>query len=438
MNNNSLFEILAILIGFAGIMLVLSLLVTALTQAIAHFWSIRAKNLQAGLTELLATAQEEGVGASLARAEKDCEAKDMAVVEAEARADSLKKEKAPPKDIAEEEGKLAKAQAEYEKANKALEEVKASIAPDDQKPKSESEKKEIIENAEKAAKDILESNSLMEQGKISWLPKFMAPKTSWVLKEDLEILLRDLKEQNDEHKALTTEVIEKTMSWFSRMEKGLSQRFNIIMRCITLLCAFVVAAVFQVSAPDILKRLSTDPQYRAKAGMEATKLVSKYETDYAELTKYEDVSAMALEELQKNNPDLQETIEEASGIGNTKDDILKELSVVLTDHPRQKELVLEYETILDKKHREGYEKASKMIEESVGALALFDIAAFSHGVGFYWSIQNLLGIFMTTILISLGAPFWFNTLQKLVALRDLLAPEKEKGKAKKSEDKENP
>lgn len=492
MNNNSLFEILAILIGFAGIMLVLSLLVTALTQAIAHFLSIRANNLQAGLAELLATAQEEGVGASFARAEKDykaqtmalekdCEAKKMSVVEAKAKTKSLEeKGKATPKDISEADGKVAKAEAEYEEAKRAKEELQESlkqaqeklqasmkqaeeelkesmkqaeeelqasnqadqkaISEDEIKKKAEKiekdKQKKIIDKAETAAKDIAEDildlNSLMKKGKIKCLPKFMAPKASWVLKEELEILLR---EQSIRHTELTTEVIEKTMSWFSRMEKGLSQRFNIIMRCITLACALLVAVVFQVSAPDILERLSRDPQYRAKAGLEAAKLVGKYETDYEELTKYEDVSAMALEELQKNNPDLQETIEEASGIGNTKEEVLKELSVVLTDHPQQKKLVLEYEAILNNLHREGYEKASEMIEESVGTLALFDIAAFSHGAGFYWSIQNLFGILMTTILISLGAPFWFNTLRKLVALRDLLAPEENKnGKDTKPQD----
>lgn len=362
MNQNSLFEILAILIGFAGIMLVLSLLVTALTQAIAHFLSIRAKNLEAGLAELLATASEES------------------------------------KDKPQENS-------------------------DDPAGKDSKDKPEI-----NLAKVILESNSLMRQGKISCLPKFMAPKASWVLKEELKMLLH---EQSKEHKEFTTEVIEKAMRWFSRMERGLSQRFNVIMRCITFGCALLVAVVFQVSTPDVLKRLSTDPQYRAKAEMEAINLVSKYETDYTALIRYEDVSAKALEQLQDNHPDLQETLEEVSGIGNTKNDILDELSVVLEDNPRRQELVVEYESMLDKLHREGYEQAGKMIEESIGTLALFDIAAFSHGAGFYWDIQNLLGILMTTVLISLGAPFWFSTLRRLVALRDVLAPEQDKkGKGK--------
>lgn len=141
---------------------------------------------------------------------------------------------------------------------------------------------------------------------------------------------------------------------------------------------------------------------------------------------YQDVSAKALEQLQKKHPDIQETLEEVSGIGRTKDDILDELTIVLEDNPRREMLVNEYESILDELHHKGYEQAAKMVEESVGALALFDIVPFSGGFAFYRSLSHLLGILMTTILISLGAPFWYGALQKLVNLRDTLVPKENK------------
>ncbi|MCK4790112.1 MAG: hypothetical protein KAV87_40615 [Desulfobacteraceae bacterium] len=426
MNQNSLLEILGIFIAFSGIMLVLSLLVTALTQAIAHFLSIRAKNLEAGLAELLASAQQQRLSPAFVRAQKDLAAKRALRDQVQATLEKLKEAGVADETIDTAADNYSKALADYKEAEKSVRELQAFITPDDQKTKGESE---IIHTAKEIAKDILGSNSLMRQGKISWLPR-MAPKTSWILKEELEMLLY---EQFEKHKELTTEVIEKAMCWFSRMERGLSQRFNVIVRCITFGCALFVAVVFQVSAPDVLKRLSTDPQYRAKVEMETANLVSKYETDYAELISYEDVSTKALEQLQYNHPDLQETLEEVSGIGNTKDDILDELSVVLEDNPQRQSLVFEYESMLDKLHREGYEQAAKMMEESVGTLALFDITPLSQGAGFYCNIQNLLGILMTTVLISLGAPFWFNTLRRLVNLRDTLAPEDNDTKATKKQ-----
>jgi len=417
MNENSLFEILAILIGFAGIMLILSLFVTALTQSLLYILSIRAGNLQAGLEELLATAQEQGVDPTVVHASRDCEAKRTAEVEAKAIVASLKdQQKAPPKEIAEAEGKLAKAALAYKEAKMAGQKLEASKAAPEQG--SEDSRKREYDPAELAEK-ILNSNSLMRQGKIRRLPQFMAPRASWILRDELELLLH-------EHKALSAETIGKVMSWFSRMERGLSQRFNIIARCITLVLALLVGVVFQVSAPDVLKRLSTDAQYRARAEMAATNLLNKYEGSYPEQIRYDAVSAEALAQLQGKHPELQETLEEVSGIGSTKGDILKELSVVLEDHPHRETLLNEYELTLDKLHRKGYEQAAKMVQESVGALASFDIVPFSQGSGFYGRPSNWLGILMTTVLISLGAPFWFTTLRRLVSLRDALKPKEDK------------
>ena len=413
MAESSLFEILGILIGFAGIMLVLSLLVTALTQSVIGFWGIRAANLRAGLEELLASARQEGAGAALARARKECDAKHVAETRARAKVESLRKIKADQNEIAGEDANLAEATLAYEEAKEKLA-ARTAEQDTDQRPKDNY-------NPGKLARKILNSNSLMKPGRIRYLPARMWPKASWIMKEELEILLHDDKDICDES-------IETVMSWFSRMERGLSQRFNTIAKVITLVCALLVAIVFQVSAPDVLKRLSTDPQYRARAEMTAAGLLEKHEVKQLQQMEimFQDVSAGSLDQLQKNHSDMRETLEEVSGIGRTKEDILSELALVLEDDPQREALVSEYESILDELRREKYERAVKAVEDSVSALALFDIVPLSHGIEFYWDIGHALGILMTTILISLGAPFWFGTLRKLVNLRDTLAPEESK------------
>lgn len=413
MTENSLFEILGILIGFAGIMLVLSLLVTALTQSILYGLSIRARNLRKGLGKLLATAQEEGAGAALARARKDCEAKRMAQVRAKAMVDSLNKTNAKPNDIAREEGNLAVTTIEYKEAKKKLT-AKTAKQNTDANGKDNYDSEEL-------AKKILESNSLMKSEKTNWLSRRISPDTSWILKDELEILLHD----NEE---ICAESIEKVMSWFSRMERGLSQHFSTIARYVTIGCALLVACVFQVSAPDVLKKLSTDSQYRAQAQMAAANLLKKYEAKNLQGIgiMYEDVSAEALEQLQKKHSDIQETLGKVSGSGRTKDDILNHLSIVLKDNKRRETLMKEYESILDELHRKEYEKAVKRVKESVDDLALFDIVPFLGRSVAGRIISYLLGILMTVVLISLGAPFWFSTLQKLVNLRDTLVPKENK------------
>ena len=117
MAESSLFEILGILIGFAGIMLVLSLLVTALTQTTIGLMNIRWANLRVGLEKLLSSALQEGTGAALARAKNECDAKHVAEVQASTRLDSLKKDK---KETADAEANLAAAKLAHDEAKKKL------------------------------------------------------------------------------------------------------------------------------------------------------------------------------------------------------------------------------------------------------------------------------------------------------------------------------
>jgi hypothetical protein len=329
MNQNLLLDMLGVLIGFSGIMLILSLLATALTQAIVHMLSLRAKNLQVGLAELLDSVQ-------------------------------------------------------------------------------------TAKSGEELAGDILNSNSLIKGSRIG--------KTSWILKKELKMLLK-------EHGAFSEDSIKKAMGWFSRMERGLSQRFKGRVRWITLVCALIIAAVFQVSTPDLLKRLSTDQEYRVRAAMIAEE-IGGYETGYPEPIEYEDVSWLALEELQRNHPDLRETLEEVSGIGGTMDDILDEFLLVLEDDPRRETMLLEYKSTLQKLHQKKYEEAIGKAGEYTGKLALLDITPLSKGVEYYLHVPNLLGMLATAVFVGLGAPFWFNTLRNLMSLRDALSPDKAKDTTK--------
>ena len=55
-------------------------------------------------------------------------------------------------------------------------------------------------------------------------------------------------------------------------------------------------------------------------------------------------------------------------------------------------------------------------------LAKFDVKPWKHGWAFYQNSSNLFGILITAILLSFGAPFWFEWLGRLLKLRDVLSP----------------
>lgn len=60
----------------------------------------------------------------------------------------------------------------------------------------------------------------------------------------------------------------------------------------------------------------------------------------------------------------------------------------------------------------------------VSSFAFYHFRLFPHGIDFYYPkeglykmLNNWVGLFISTIFISLGAPFWFDALQKLFRLR---------------------
>ena len=63
-------------------------------------------------------------------------------------------------------------------------------------------------------------------------------------------------------------------------------------------------------------------------------------------------------------------------------------------------------------------------------LSRIDITPLRYGAAFYTdraiALPNIIGVVMTAILLTLGAPFWYSALDTAVRWRDLFAPSKEK------------
>jgi hypothetical protein len=356
MNNNLLFDMLGIMIGFSGVMLVLSLVVTALVQATVHFMALRARNLQYGLAALLAGTIKDI---------NEPQAKELA------RRVLLSKHLMPglSESVGDRLGlKLMGRRCTYvrsEHLRMALEEDR-HVAP-------------------------------TEAGKAS-AGKSRAPR------------IKD------------TEDIDGVMKWFPRLEDKLKQRYLSIVRVITVVWAVLIAVYFQVSSPALLHRLSTDPEFRVQAERAARSVLDEYEELSSELLTYQDVSDRALDQLGGKYEDLALLLEEASGIGDGRADIVAELELILENRPERTAVIREYGALLDELYRKAYVQAVGVAESEVSRLAMLDITPWRAGGQFYREFSNIVGVLMTTILISFGAPFWFNKLRQLVNLGDALAP----------------
>ena len=351
MNQNLLFDMLGILIGFAGVMFTLSLLVTALTQAVVNGFNIRARNLNVGLEAFLKNALGKET------------------------------EKTTRKNLVKFND-LAK--------NEPLRIPWLSKIGGDKKKKS-------------SKKDICS--------------------TTWIDWREMETLLGDI---GDAKK------MKEIKMWFQRMEKEMSKRFQSWSRHIALICALLVAFAFQVSTPQLLKKLSTDSQYRTRTVLAAEQLVNEQKQNYEQSVQYRHVTATALDQLQDKHPDCLQ-LEEVSGIDKTRDDLLSEIKLVLEDHPNRETIVGDYESLLDRLYLQGFERALQNTRELADSLARFDIGFWSQGWDYYRNIGNFVGVLVTAIFIAMGAPFWFNTLQNLLSLRDALAPQKSKKKKRPEE-----
>lgn len=337
-----LLDVIGILIAFVAVLLLLSLLVTALVQATQYVFRLRGRNLERGIAALLKALPLEKVGADL----------------------------------------------------------------------------------QGTARKVMKSDALVplwrEGGIFSIFTRVLGPKITWLTQDELKLALKDAGQE------LTDKGLATLGQLFPRMEVNASNRFLSLVRWITLAWSVAVAALFQVSAPEILSAVSRNKDLRDRLVAAAERALPQAEVTLKGLAAYESVSEAALEELSKRHPDLTSLLEQASGIGKDKSEILKELDGVLKSQPEKRAAVLkEYGEILDALREEKLDAALTQVTNITGMLGTFDLKPWPKGSKFFYGDSGLkggaiLGVLLTAVLLSFGAPFWFNQLKNLVSLRDLI------------------
>jgi hypothetical protein len=156
---------------------------------------------------------------------------------------------------------------------------------------------------------------------------------------------------------------------------------------------FVIAVVFNVDTIEIAKKLSRDPDLAAKIAQQADNFI-------------------------KTHPNLEQELE-------LQKQRLAQLGLPASDSARQqRQAVINYMAL--KKHRDSLlVKADSLMKgeiQSVNSVLGTGIGSYQfRGNGFftyvgYFSL-SILGWALTALAISLGAPFWFDLLNKLMKLR---------------------
>jgi hypothetical protein len=199
------------------------------------------------------------------------------------------------------------------------------------------------------------------------------------------------------------------------------------MRVWTVLWALPVAFYFQVSAPALLSDFFTVP------GLQNTALNTVFtgqnvpHVSQNRQVNFKEISGKALNTLAQVYPQHQAVFQKLMDEGQDKGDIVQALSLALKNNPERQKLVAEYEQLFGTYSRAELDAALKTTGAATQQLSLLNIDPWREKWDFYvhdhkmrWN--NWVGMLMTTILLSFGAPFWFNVLREMMNLRDSLTP----------------
>ena len=211
---------------------------------------------------------------------------------------------------------------------------------------------------------------------------------------------------------------------FQKLEPALTDRFTTIVRWWTIGWAFVVAIFFQVSTPNLLNSLATSETRREAIIAMVPEVTRQAESAIAYAS--EDFVDRALARLAQEYPSREDVFAEVSGSTDAREEMLEELRNVLTGDAERDTIVNRYAAIIDDLSTTDLDTAVANAGAAVDALEVIDIKLWGQGDGFYGTLrdpkwQNIVGVLLTAILLTFGAPFWYEQLKNVATLRNALS-----------------
>lgn len=251
-------------------------------------------------------------------------------------------------------------------------------------------------------------------------------------------------------KALIAQYANMTDAAFVNLEKGFNsvqdraqQWFALHTRLITVTAAVVAAFVLQLDTIALLKRLSTDADMRARLvavsgpiQQQADKILDNAQRAAIDQAMHQ----AAIAELAK-------TYELPNDLGSHADfasinDAKAWLAKQLASDPKRDRILNSYEGLIASAKLDAYLATIQKLVSTSGLDLLPNPYPLRLSPGWTegrwlphlfitngkwsWPKRRLLGILVSAALLSLGAPFWFNTLKSLTNLRPTLANAVEK------------
>jgi hypothetical protein len=223
---------------------------------------------------------------------------------------------------------------------------------------------------------------------------------------------------------LMREISSSTTAAIGRLEAGFNstmdrvrQRFTLQMRIWTIVFSGIFAFVYHMDAKRIYSQLSTDPALRASLGSVSNDLMKTYTEITATPSTRSAPTAEATGEqtiIEKKKAGGQEAREGLKGERKQS----AAANVASENEPTSEGRTKDLDERTDRLSQAYRQVRSKLTDSN---LALFEVPR----PWYHWKTSEMFGILAMTAFLSLGAPFWYNTLKNLVNLRSQVAQKQE-------------
>jgi hypothetical protein len=218
--------------------------------------------------------------------------------------------------------------------------------------------------------------------------------------------------------------------WFDAFMARVSQWFVMNTRWITVGLAIPVAFGMHLDSVEVIKRIKTDTETRAKLTAMSASLLDQS----PEAVKYtENAYRVTLSELEKANAGqfVAQPNAETRQLVSSKPEAVKWIGENAKDPSQVADLTRKFDTALEPKLTEALNKSIDRVKTLQSELGSAGISIYPGGDHTYrhWLnpfTSHFLGMTASVLFLSLGAPFWFNTLKNMTSLKSIVAQKEER------------
>lgn len=224
---------------------------------------------------------------------------------------------------------------------------------------------------------------------------------------------------------LLAEERQRLLAWFDSFMARVSQWFVMNTRWITIGLAVVVAFAMHLDSLAVLKQLKEDTETRAKVVAMSTSLLEETPESIKQVeTFYQDT----LKELVNANP-TQFASSDTDGVAA----VLSRPQAAEWIRKKAKTsagidaLVRQFNDGLDARLAKSLDKSidrAKTLQAGLSSAGINISLRGDYNLEGYWrpiDYKHVLGVIVSVLFLSLGAPFWFNLLKNMTSLKSVVA-----------------